>query len=63
MTALVGCSNPGDLAEAQCSFAAAWFERATASFLALGMLALDAHDAAMAPIRQTVVANAERLSP
>jgi len=63
MTALVRCSNPADLAEAQCSFTAAWFERATSSFLGLGMLALDAHDAAMAPIRQTVVANAERLSP
>ncbi len=61
MTALVTCSGPAALAEAQGNIARAWFERAASSFLGLGMLALDAQDAALAPIRQTVVANAERL--
>jgi O-methyltransferase involved in polyketide biosynthesis len=60
-TTLIGCSSPAALVEAQGNIVLAWFERATSGFLGLGMLALDAHDAALAPIRQTVVANAERL--
>jgi hypothetical protein len=63
MSVLAGCSSPADLAKAQHGLTAAWFERAASSFLAWGMLALDAQDAALAPIRQTVVANAERLRP
>jgi len=61
VAAMISCSSPAALAEAQANMALAWFERADSSFLGLGMLALDAHDAALAPIRQTVVANAERL--
>jgi O-methyltransferase involved in polyketide biosynthesis len=61
MTTLIGCSSPAALLEAQGDIARAWFERTASSFLGLGMLALNAHDAALAPIRQTVVANAERL--
>jgi hypothetical protein len=61
VAAMIHCSSPAALAEAQADMAFAWFERAASSFLGLGMLALDAHDAALAPIRQTVVANAERL--
>jgi hypothetical protein len=61
ITALVTSPNPAALAEAQGNIARAWFERAAANFLGWSMLALDAQDAALAPIRQTVVANAERL--
>jgi len=61
VTTLIGCSNPAALVEAQCNIARAWFERAASSFLGFGMLALNAHDAALAPIRHTVVANSERL--
>jgi len=62
VTTLIGCSSPAAFVEAQGSIARAWFERTASSFLGLGMLALNAHDAALAPIRQTVVANAERLN-
>ena len=58
---MAGCSSPATLAKAQSRFARAWFSRAASSCIALGMLALTAQAAAMAPIRQTVVANAERL--
>jgi len=61
VSAMISCSSPAALAEAQGNMALAWFERAASSFLGLGMLALNAHDAALGPIRQTVVANAERL--
>jgi hypothetical protein len=60
--AMAGCSSPAALAEAQGRFALAWFERAASTFIAMGMLALNAQDAAMAPIRQTVTANVERLA-
>jgi O-methyltransferase involved in polyketide biosynthesis len=36
-------------------------DRATSTIIAMGLLALSAQDAAMAPLRQTVAANAERL--
>jgi O-methyltransferase involved in polyketide biosynthesis len=58
---MTGCSSPVALAEAQSRFARAWFSRAASSFIALGALALASQAATMAPIRQTVVANAERL--
>jgi O-methyltransferase involved in polyketide biosynthesis len=58
---ITDCSSPAALAEAQSRFARAWFSRAASSFIAMGMLALTAQAAAMAPIRQTVVSNAERL--
>jgi hypothetical protein len=58
---MTGCSSPVALAEAQGRFARAWFDRVTSSFITMGLLALTTQAAAMAPIRQTVVANAERL--
>jgi hypothetical protein len=53
--------TPAAWAEAQSRFARAWFSRATSSLNMMGMLMLTAQAAAMAPIRQTVAANAERL--
>jgi O-methyltransferase involved in polyketide biosynthesis len=58
---MTGCCSPAAWAEAQSRFARAWFSRATSSLNTMGMLMLTAQAAAMAPIRQTVAANAERL--
>jgi hypothetical protein len=58
---MASCTNPAALVEAQSKFAIAWFDRAAANVIAMGMIALRAHDAAMAPIRDTVAANTERL--
>jgi O-methyltransferase involved in polyketide biosynthesis len=58
---MTGCFNPAALAAAQSRFARAWFARATSSWIGMGVWAFGAQAAAMAPIRQTVVANAERL--
>jgi O-methyltransferase involved in polyketide biosynthesis len=58
---MTGCSSPAALAEVQSRFARAWFARATSSWIAMGVRVFEAQSAAMAPIRQTVVANAERL--
>ncbi len=55
------CTNPAALLEAQGRFARAWFGRATSRWIAMGLRACEAQSAAMAPIRQTVVANADRL--
>ena len=56
-----GCFSPVALAGAQGRFARAWFARATSSWIAMGIRAFEAQSAAMAPIRQAVIANAERL--
>jgi O-methyltransferase involved in polyketide biosynthesis len=56
-----GCLSPVALAGAQSRFARAWFARATSSWIAMGIRAFEAQSAAMAPIRQAVIANAERL--
>jgi len=56
-----GCCSPAALAGAQSRFARAWFARATSSWIAMGIRAFEAQSAAMAPIRETVIANAERL--
>jgi hypothetical protein len=58
---MVTCSNPAALAEAQGRFALALFDRAAANLIAISLLALRAQDAVMAPIRETVEANVERL--
>jgi O-methyltransferase involved in polyketide biosynthesis len=58
---MTGCSSPAAWAEAQSRFVCAWLNRATSNLNSMGMLALTARAAAMAPIRQTVAANAERL--
>jgi hypothetical protein len=59
---MAGCRSPAALALAQGRFARAWFGRAASQWIALGIRAFEAQSAAMAPIRQTVVANAERLA-
>jgi O-methyltransferase involved in polyketide biosynthesis len=59
--AMAACSNPVALVQAQGRFALDWFNRAASNFIAMGMLALGAQEAAMLPIQQTVFANAERL--
>ena len=56
------CCNSAALAEAHGKFTLAWFDRAAANLIAMSMLALRAHDAAMAPIRDAVAANTERLA-
>jgi hypothetical protein len=61
MMTMAACASPAALTVAQGRFWLAWFDRATSGFMAMGMLALGTPAAAMAPIRQTVVANAERL--
>jgi hypothetical protein len=55
------CTDPFALAEVQSKFAMAWFDRATTNIVAMSMLALRAHDAAMEPIRDAVAANTDRL--
>jgi hypothetical protein len=58
---LTGCATPTALAEAHGSLVRAWFTRAMMHWIALGVRTCEAQSAAMAPIRQTVVANAQRL--
>jgi O-methyltransferase involved in polyketide biosynthesis len=58
---IVGCSSPAAFMQAQGNFVCAWFDRAASNFIAMGMIVLDVQDAVMAPIRQTVAVNAERL--
>jgi O-methyltransferase involved in polyketide biosynthesis len=59
--AMAGCANPMALIQAQGVFALEWINRATSSFIAMGVLALTAQEAAMVPIQQTVASNTERL--
>jgi O-methyltransferase involved in polyketide biosynthesis len=56
-----GCRSPAALAGAQSRFAHAWFARVSLSWFAMGIQAFEAQAAAMAPIRKTVIDNAERL--
>ncbi len=58
---MTGCSSPIALMQAQGRFARAWFARAASNWIALGIRTFEAQSAAMAPIRRTVVGNAERL--
>jgi O-methyltransferase involved in polyketide biosynthesis len=60
--AMAGSRDPVALAETQGRFALAWIEQAAANFMAMGMLALGAQQAAMVPIQQTIAANTERLA-
>jgi hypothetical protein len=60
--AFAGCATPAALAAAQHGFMVAWFERAAANFVAMGMLTLNAQEAAMAPIHAQVAENVDRLS-
>jgi hypothetical protein len=50
------------MAVAQGAFARGWLARAASNFFAVGLLALGAQQAAMAPIQQTVAANTKRLA-
>jgi len=59
--AMATCATPAALAEVQGQFALDWFSRAATNFFAMGMLALGAQQAMMAPIQETVAANTERL--
>jgi glutamate synthase domain-containing protein 2 len=56
------CSSPADLAVAQGRYAYGWMGRAASRFVSMGMFAMSAQAAALAPIRQTVVENSERLA-
>jgi hypothetical protein len=58
---MTDCSNPAAVGEGRSSFVRAWFARATARWIAIGIRAFETQAAAMAPIQQTVLANAERL--
>jgi O-methyltransferase involved in polyketide biosynthesis len=59
---MTGCSCPASFAEFQGKLARAWFDRMTAGFISMGIMALNAQAAAMMPIHETVCANADRLS-
>ena len=59
--AMAESRSPVALAETQGRFAMAWFEQAAANFMAMGMMALGAQQAAMVPIQETIAANTERL--
>jgi hypothetical protein len=60
--AFAGCMTPAALGAAQHGFVVAWFERAAANLVALGMLTLNAQEAAMAPLHAQVAENVGRLS-
>ncbi len=60
--ALAGCTTPGALAAAQHALMRGWFERATATIATMGMLTLQAQEAAMAPIHAQVAENVDRLA-
>jgi len=62
VAAMSRCANPADLAAAQGRFAYELMTRATSRFIEMGMLAMNAQAAALAPIRRTVVDNSERLA-
>jgi hypothetical protein len=58
---MVGC-KPESFLAAQSELGRAWFDRAASNFVTIGMLMLNTQEAVMAPIRQTVAVNAERLA-
>jgi hypothetical protein len=59
--AIAGSAGPAAMVKTQGRIAIAWFGQATANFIAIGMFALSAQEAALAPIQQTIAANTERL--
>ncbi len=59
---MTACSCPVSFAEWQGKFARAWFNRMSSSFIAMGIMVLAAQGAAMTPIQETVLANADRLN-
>jgi hypothetical protein len=58
---MAGCASPAALAAAQGRFALGWYQRMAANCITMGMLAVTAQEAAMAPILQAVEANTQRL--
>ena len=59
---LAGCATPGAFAAAQHAWMVGWFERAAANVAAMGMLTLQAQEAAMAPLHNQVAVNVDRLT-
>lgn len=59
--AVAGTTNPIEMALTQGRFALAWFEQAACNMIEMGMFALGAQAAAMAPIKETIAANSARL--
>jgi hypothetical protein len=59
---LAGCTTPGALAAAQHALMVGWFERAAVNVAAIGMLTLQAQEAAMAPLHAQVAVNVGRLT-
>jgi hypothetical protein len=59
---MTGFSNPAALVEAQNEFARAWFARTISGWVAMGLYGFGAQAAVLEPVRQMVIANAERLS-
>jgi O-methyltransferase involved in polyketide biosynthesis len=59
--AMASSTSPAALAQTQGRFALAWFEQAASNFMAIGVLALGAQEAALVPIQQTIAANTKRL--
>jgi hypothetical protein len=55
------CSNPLAMLKAQDRFVRAWWDRAAANMMALGMMALSAQAATLSPLQLAVAANSERL--
>ena len=59
---LAGCLTPRALATAQHALMMGWFGRLAANIAELGMLTLQAQEAAMAPLHNQVAANVDRLT-
>ena len=59
--AIAGSTSPAAMAETHGHYARSWFEQAASNFMAIGVLALGAHEAALVPIQETLTANAARL--
>jgi O-methyltransferase involved in polyketide biosynthesis len=59
---LAGCTTPAALAAAQHALMVGWFTRAAANAATMGMLTLQAQEAAMAPLHAQVAVNVDRLS-
>jgi O-methyltransferase involved in polyketide biosynthesis len=58
---LANCRSPAAVLEAQGRFAHAWFERTMTQCMTIGMMALGAQAAMLAPLQTAVAANTERL--
>jgi O-methyltransferase involved in polyketide biosynthesis len=58
---MTACTGPASFAELQGKFARAWFNRITSGFITMGIMVLAAQAAAMTPIQETVLGNADRL--